>query len=104
MDKRSFIERIRTERYKVVDDSSNEIKEELNSTLEILAKELYAKDTHFVLELLQNADDNNYEDSVIPEIKFKVDNQMLIVKNNEKGFAEANVDSICRVGKSTFIT
>jgi hypothetical protein len=101
MDQKSVIERIRTATYKVGDDSANGLKEELNSALELLSKELYAKDTHFVLELIQNADDNNYDDGVIPEIKFKLENQVLIVRNNEKGFANENVESICRAGKST---
>lgn len=34
--------------------------ERLGRSLERLYKDLYSKDTHFVLELIQNADDNNY--------------------------------------------
>ena len=32
----------------------------LGRSLERLAHDLYSKDTHFVLELIQNADDNDY--------------------------------------------
>ena len=34
--------------------------ERLGRSLDRLSKDLYSKDTHFVLELIQNADDNNY--------------------------------------------
>ena len=34
--------------------------ERLGRSLERLSKDLYSKDTHFVLELVQNADDNAY--------------------------------------------
>ena len=101
MNEKALIDKIRTQRYKVGDDSSNEIKEVLNATLEILAKELNAKDTHFVLELLQNADDNKYNEGITPEIIFSVQDQVLTIRNNEIGFAPENVDSICLAGKST---
>lgn len=101
MTEKAFIERIRTERYKVGDDSSDELKGVLNRTLVKLADELYAKESHFVLELLQNADDNKYEIGCTPHIQFEVDNQTLVVSNNELGFKPENVDSLCDAGQST---
>ena len=38
--------------------------ERLGRSLERLSKDLYSKDTHFVLELVQNADDNPYPDEM----------------------------------------
>ena len=37
--------------------------ERLGRSLNRLSKDLYSKDTHFVLELIQNADDNDYSAS-----------------------------------------
>ena len=34
--------------------------ERLGRSLDRLSRDLYSKDTHFVLELIQNADDNDY--------------------------------------------
>lgn len=81
-----------------------------------LSLELYSKDTHFVLELIQNADDNSYPGMVEtgkpaaweglagatpPSLKFVVGEDSILVLNNEVGFAESNIRAICDVGKST---
>lgn len=71
--------------------------------LQRLSSELYTKDTHFVLELIQNADDNSYpsNESTIPSLVFVLDNKVITVLNNEVGFSEKNIRAICDVGKST---
>ena len=76
--------------------------------LQRLSKELYSKDTHFVLELIQNGDDNSYHPSLlsetseeVPALKFVVEASCVSVLNNEVGFSEKNVRAICDVGKST---
>lgn len=83
-----------------------------------LSLELYSKDTHFVLELIQNADDNSYPGIVEtgtgkpeaweglagatpPSLKFVVGEDSILVLNNEVGFTESNIRAICDVGKST---
>ncbi|BAY63717.1 hypothetical protein NIES22_38050 [Calothrix brevissima NIES-22] len=77
------------------------IRRSLNSALERLSVDLYSKETHFVLELIQNADDNQYESRVIPTLKLTIEQQKIIVQNNERGFSEDNVRAICNVGRST---
>ena len=54
--------------------------ERLGRSIDRLSKDLYSKDTHFVLELVQNADDNSYHDSLLdemtddcPAVKFVID-------------------------------
>ena len=42
----------------------------LDRTLKHLAEDLYSKQTHFVLELIQNADDNVYSEEVPPLLSF----------------------------------
>lgn len=67
-----------------------------------LSSELYSKDTHFVLELVQNADDNRYNDKLsTPSIAFFVNVDKIEVCNNEVGFEEKNIRALCDVGKST---
>ena len=41
--------------------------ERLGRSIDRLSKDLYSKDTHFVLELVQNADDNSYHDNLLDE-------------------------------------
>ncbi|GAA6104789.1 protein NO VEIN [Tachysurus ichikawai] len=75
----------------------------LGRSLERLSTELYSKDTHFVLELIQNADDNSYplDRKEEPALAFVVQKDYITILNNECGFEEKNVRAICDVGKST---
>ncbi|KAI5086510.1 hypothetical protein C0J45_23346, partial [Silurus meridionalis] len=75
----------------------------LGRSLERLSTELYSKDTHFVLELIQNADDNSYtvDRKEDPALAFVVQKDCVTILNNECGFEEKNVRAICDVGKST---
>ena len=66
-----------------------------------LAAELYAKDTHYVLELVQNADDNAYDADVLPTLSICLDQDGVSFLNNEVGFTAANVAALCSVGEST---
>jgi hypothetical protein len=74
-------------------------------TTRSLAKNTYSKDTHFVFELIQNAEDSEYEQALAANeavyIKFSVYPEKVIVDSNQDGFTEANVRAICSVGEST---
>lgn len=57
-----------------------------------------------------NAEDNDYPVDVAPTLDFVIirkditatgANSTLLVFNNERGFSAANIESICRIGKST---
>ncbi|WP_455279020.1 sacsin N-terminal ATP-binding-like domain-containing protein [Cupriavidus necator] len=106
---REVIERIRTHRYLLdIDNESEMVREgarslqtKLNRTLSLLSEELYSKKSHFVLELIQNADDNEYSADVVPQLTFNVAPARFIVVNNEVGFSEENVEKICSVGDSS---
>jgi hypothetical protein len=65
-----------------------------------VSDELYQKPTHFLLELIQNADDNTYE-TASPTVRIHYRNRRLLVSCNEVGFTRWNVDALCRIGKST---
>jgi hypothetical protein len=78
----------------------------LNRAIESLADNLYASEFHFVMELIQNADDNEYEKDTIPSIEFYFQHSegsrtILSVQNNEKGFHGNHVGGICTISGST---
>jgi len=82
----------------------------LQGALRKLADELNAKRPHFLLELIQNAEDNAYPPGAEPVLEFHIvtddpteagGDGCLCVFNNETGFEARNVESICSVGEST---
>ncbi|CAL8070011.1 unnamed protein product [Calicophoron daubneyi] len=94
----------------------------LSRSLVTLSEDLYGLPGHFLLELIQNADDNDYTlptgSTAHPEPTLevcavsrpKVPNELakeqpelaLVVMNNEAvGFTEADISSLCDVGLST---
>ena len=77
------------------------LKQQLTAAAERLAEDLYATSTHFLMELLQNADDNEYAPGVQPYIQFFLRPQHLIISNNEVGFREENVRGLCALANST---
>ena len=112
---KELIEKIRREEFGIGEYLDGESKarqdknnERLCRALDHLSKELYAKDTHFVLELIQNADDNVYDDSLLeeeseekPSVAFIVDDSRVTILNNEHGFEDSHIKAICDIGKST---
>ncbi|KAF5193306.1 ATP/DNA binding protein [Thalictrum thalictroides] len=88
----------------------NPLMEDLHQAVKNLSAELYAKDAHFLMEIIQNAEDNVYEEGVKPSLEFIVTSRditgtgapsTLLVFNNEKGFSAKNIESISSVGRST---
>ncbi|KAK0721152.1 hypothetical protein B0H67DRAFT_536144 [Lasiosphaeris hirsuta] len=75
----------------------------LEKALEVLSDQLYDKSTHFILELIQNADDNTYDlrpDSP-PTLNFTYKKGTVRIDSNETGFLEKHVRAICTIGQST---
>lgn len=64
------------------------------------SNQLYAKSTHFLLELIQNADDNIYNCDK-PTLSFTYRPGTLRIDCNEVGFTPANVQAICSINSST---
>jgi hypothetical protein len=75
--------------------------EMLKKALARLSGDLYSEDTHFVMELVQNADDNSYRDGVQPTLKIQLNRRAVVVFNNEVGFSQKNIVAICNIGGST---
>ncbi|XP_055813898.1 protein NO VEIN-like isoform X2 [Solanum dulcamara] len=73
----------------------------LGRALHCLSQELYSQDSHFILELVQNADDNTYPETVEPSLTFILQDKAIIVLNNERGFSADDIRALCDVGNST---
>jgi len=65
-----------------------------------LSTDLYQTANHFLLELIQNADDNFY-DVEEPTLAITYTPGRVRIDCNERGFAKNNVEAICRICKST---
>ncbi|KAL5531018.1 hypothetical protein ACEPAG_3894 [Sanghuangporus baumii] len=69
-------------------------------SLELLTDQLYNTDTHFLLEFVQNAEDNDYN-VTIPTLRISITDSAITLSCNEVGFSESNVRAICKIGAST---
>ena len=112
---RQLIERIRKEEFGLNVELGEDGKklllkqqERLGRSLERLSQDLYSKDTHFILELVQNADDNDYgvnmmqqTADVVPSLHFLIEPDCIAAFNNEVGFTEQNIRALCDIGRST---
>ncbi|MHA1381919.1 MAG: sacsin N-terminal ATP-binding-like domain-containing protein, partial [Candidatus Helarchaeota archaeon] len=65
-----------------------------------LVREINTVAPRFIFELIQNADDNKYESTVKPKIKFILHRDYLLVQNNERGFSDDDVWALCGIGES----
>ncbi|XP_077229643.1 uncharacterized protein LOC143862479 [Tasmannia lanceolata] len=106
---KEHIEEIRRVKFSIGGEP-NLLTEDLHQAVKNLSAELYAKDVHFLMELIQNAEDNEYPAGVKPSLEFIITSKditltgataTLLIFNNEKGFFPKNIDSICSVGRST---
>lgn len=112
---RVHVERIRREIFGLASDGTlrerNPLAEKLQRAIEHLSQELYSKDIHFILELIQNAEDNRYAAEERPDLRLYLLREdptktpgaegALLLFNNERGFRDIDVDALCDVGKST---
>ncbi|KXS21943.1 hypothetical protein M427DRAFT_65839, partial [Gonapodya prolifera JEL478] len=110
-DPRTVVEDIRRTEFGIgVEDASPEVelvlknqRERVERAMKRLGTELYTSDSHFALELIQNADDNRYDrlQSELPSIQFILTPTAIVIRNNEDGFSATDMRSLCDVGRST---
>ncbi|KAA8540646.1 hypothetical protein F0562_024435 [Nyssa sinensis] len=107
---RQHIEEIRRKKFFIGLDEENPLAPDLYQAVNYLSAELYTKDSHFLMEIIQNAEDNEYLEGVAPSLEFVITSRditatgaeaTLLVFNNERGFSAKNIESICSVGRST---
>ncbi|KAK4256884.1 hypothetical protein QN277_006549 [Acacia crassicarpa] len=106
---KEHIDKIRRNKFSI-GGTENPLILDLHEAVKNLSAELYAKDVHFLMELIQNAEDNQYDEGVDPKLQFIITSKditatrapaTLLILNNEKGFSPKNIESICSVGRST---
>ncbi|AET01325.1 ATP/DNA-binding protein [Medicago truncatula] len=106
---KKHIEEIRRKKFSI-GGNPNPLTEDLHQAVKNLSDELYTRDVHFLMELIQNAEDNHYIEGVSPTLEFIITSKditatgapaTLLIFNNEKGFSRQNIESICSVGRST---
>ncbi|CAK7336788.1 unnamed protein product [Dovyalis caffra] len=106
---KEHIEQIRKTTFSIGGEK-NPLAPMLDQAVKFLSAELYAKDVHFLMELIQNAEDNEYLEGVDPSLEFVITSRditatgapaTLLIFNSEKGFSAKNIESICSVGNST---
>ncbi|KAK6284921.1 hypothetical protein POUND7_003873 [Theobroma cacao] len=73
----------------------------IGRALHFLSKELYSQDSHVLLELVENADDNVYSETVEPTLTSILQEPGIILFNNEQGFSAQNIRALCDFGSST---
>jgi len=66
-----------------------------------LINESGTDESRFLNELLQNADDCEYNTDEVPSFSLVIKENMLIIQYNEVGFTKANVRAITAIGEST---
>ena len=107
---KKIIERIRKIRFGIGLDISNLSSDQIDALKDkkkvledaaSLAKEINTKKPHFILELIQNAEDNYYKDGVTPQVRFIIRRNDLVTQNNERGFEGKNVWALCGIGETT---
>lgn len=89
--------------------NTKETLSDLNRAIRELSDKLYSTKTHFLLELIQNADDNTYAAGYNPELTFVfkkvklegIERTCLLVHNNEVGFSEKNLEALFQIAHST---
>ncbi|KAG5528304.1 hypothetical protein RHGRI_029095 [Rhododendron griersonianum] len=105
---RQHIEEIRSRKFSIGQKSLNPLTQDLHNAVTSLSKELYTKDVHFLMELIQNAEDNEYLAGVEPTLELVLTRSditglgasaTLLVFNNEVGFSKENIDSLCSIGR-----
>ncbi|HFU75055.1 MAG TPA: hypothetical protein ENK66_02300 [Arcobacter sp.] len=88
--KESFEKEKGTKSYKRVQDMAK-----------IISENLYSEDSHFIYELIQNAQDNSYDTIDKKKLDFFVSKDGILIKNNEKGFKDTQIEAICDFANST---
>lgn len=64
-----------------------------------ISQELYTSKARFLMELIQNADDNLYSET--PKLHITVTPDWVKIECNENGFEEENIRALCRTGRSS---
>ncbi|CAF4175149.1 unnamed protein product [Rotaria sp. Silwood2] len=79
----------------------NDMRESICGSLKNLGSDLYSSPVHFLHELIQNAEDNFYDNSIIPCLRIELNHNYILLSNNEQGFRAKDVLAICSLSVTT---
>ncbi|KAF2262892.1 hypothetical protein CC78DRAFT_605161 [Lojkania enalia] len=82
-------------------EGSEEIREDLEKALKIISTDLYTNRARFLMEVIQNADDNKYTFNKTPMVSITVFPKYVKIECNEDGFSKENIQALCRTGRSS---
>ncbi|MFH0710156.1 MAG: hypothetical protein V2A75_08120 [Pseudomonadota bacterium] len=92
---------IRKKKSKFEEEKNTDSYKRVQRMAKTLSIDLYESESHFIYELIQNAQDNDYNPNVFPEISFYLLDDGILIQNNEVGFNQNNINSICDFHEST---
>ncbi|CAF1337053.1 unnamed protein product [Rotaria sordida] len=81
-----------------------DMRQSICGSLKHLGSDLYSSPVHFLHELIQNAEDNFYDDNVVPCLHIELNHNYILLSNNERGLRKKDVLAICSVAVSTKTT
>ncbi|CAF1046756.1 unnamed protein product [Rotaria sp. Silwood1] len=70
-------------------------------SLKHLGSDLYSSSVHFLHELIQNAEDNTYDCTIVPCLRIELNHDYILLSNNEQGLRATDVLAICSLAVST---
>lgn len=102
--KLSFVDKLNKEKLirKIFEETGSTSRDAKNTSYALLSimGDLYTETERFIFELLQNADDQPQDDSLV-NVTLKTLNENLLFMHSGKPFSEADVESISSIGDST---
>jgi hypothetical protein len=91
---KEYIQRVRSE---ILDSRNSRLWKDSVNLLNTVAESVFSRSAHFILELLQNAEDAGRNCPATGEIEFAISENRIRVTHNGMPFSEENVDAICGV-------
>jgi hypothetical protein len=82
-------------------DSLKTLRKTICGSLRQLGPDLYSLSSHFINELIQNADDNPYSPGSTPSVLITLNEDSVLFACNENGFLARDVESLCNLSVST---
>src|SRR5260370_20527137 len=94
-DPKSYVEKILSE---IKESRGTRLWKDSVNMLNTVSESIFSRSAHFILELLQNAEDAGPSSGVDKgEVEFRISQNEITVVHNGAPFSEANVDAICGV-------
>ncbi|CAF1231547.1 unnamed protein product [Rotaria sp. Silwood1] len=81
--------------------NDNDMRKSICGSLKNLGSDLYSSSVHFLHELIQNAEDNFYDNSMIPCLRIELNHNYILLSNNEQGLRAKDVLAICSLAVTT---